>query len=205
MARRLPRPQTWSEPHVSPQSPQFSGSVCRFTQDSPQRLVPSGQPATQVPPAQSGVAPPHEAADGPHASGLVVGSMHAPPIETRGGRQTQALATQYSSSLQELPGDPQLLGSRVRSAQPPPTGVSGGGHVHTPETQLPPPPQRLPHRPQFAVSVDTSAHAPSHAKRPAPQSHTPETQVAPPGQPLPQRPQFTSSLETSTQASPHTI
>ena len=204
-SRQFPPAQIWSELHASPQPPQFSGSVSWSTQDSPQRSVPRGQLATHVPPAQSGVPPPQVVAEGPQAFGSLAGSMQLPPISTSGGRQTHALATQYSLSLQRFPGMPQLRGSRVRSAQPPPTIVSGGGHVQAPETQLPPPPQRLPQRPQLAGSVETSTQDPPHASMPAPQSHTPETHVAPPGQSLPQRPQFASSLETSTQVSPHTI
>jgi len=191
---------------VLPQPPQFSGSVLVFTHEEPHVRVPTGHVMTQAPAAQRGVLPPHITGGAPHAVGSLAGFLHPPlPSETVGGRQTQALATQYSSSLHVFPGVPQFDGSRVVSTQRPPTIVRGAGHEQTPDVQVPPAKQRLPQRPQFAVSMVTSTQLDPHARRLPPQSQAPETQVAVAGHEFPHRPQLASSLETSTQLPPQAI
>ena len=122
----------------------------------PQLVSPAGHVATQVPPAQTGVAPEHAWPHVPQFAVVVLVSVpHAkPPLPhvAKPGRQVQVPCEQYWLLLQALPHAPQLLGSFWMSAQAPKHWLSPLAQLHWPLVQAPVA-QLLPQKPQLLGSV----------------------------------------------------
>ena len=88
-----PREHTWSDPHRTPQAPQFAGSVSRTAHRSapaaPHKLSPAVHPGTHAPFWQPSVAP-HAWPQAPQLARSRDTSAHRPPQRARGVGQPVA-------------------------------------------------------------------------------------------------------------------
>jgi hypothetical protein len=161
LGTQLPALQASPALQVTPQPPQFLGSVVRVTQLLLQLVVPGRQrhwPFWQVP-------VPQLLPQAPQLSGSTWVKVQAPAQVVWKGRQLAAQASPVQTWLaaQARPQPPQFLGSK-RDTQVLPQSCSVRGHWQAPWEQLPPL-QLVPQAPQLLGSVWGLMHWPPEQVR----------------------------------------
>jgi hypothetical protein len=149
-------------PHV----PQFWGSSSRWTQWSPQSVVPAGQ--THLPFWQVSVGV-HAVPHAPQWSGSARRSAQASPHAVNGLVQLETQVPLWQNAaapLQARPHAPQFAGSLPSSLQTPLQSEVAEGHVHLPARQAWPLGHAVSQAPQLVGSADVSTHFAPHFVRP---------------------------------------
>jgi hypothetical protein len=155
--------------HALPHAPQFALSLFKSTHAPAHAVNPVPQPATHVPPEQSGVAPEHATVHAPQFAGSVAVSTHFPPQSRVVALQVHAPAAQILSVLHAVAHVPQCVGSLFTSTHAPAQSVSPVEHAaaHAPEEHFGVAPlHAVVHEPQCVGSVKRSTHVVPHRVSP---------------------------------------
>ncbi len=194
---QVPEPHAAPAAQVTPQPPQFAGSVWTSMQADPQYASPVGQhwPDVHVCPAPHAL--PHEPrfASSVWRSAQVVGLESGHCVVPCGHWQLPPTHASCAS-VHATPHAPQFAGSVSTSLQTPPHSSYGAAQVHVPLWQVWCATQAFPHWPQLRTSVPRSAQRgfdASHRVRGAAHAQAPPVHVPPLPQEMPHPPQLDGS------------
>jgi hypothetical protein len=167
-----------------PQAPQFDGSVARFRQPAPQRLVPGAQMPTHTP-ALHTCAAEHDIPQALQFAASLSMSVQVPPHGRSPGAHPQVPSLQTSVGMHAAAQPPQWALSLLRSTQARPQGVSPAPQAvpQRPTLQTCPAAQTTPQAPQFVGSDWIETQMPEQDIWPAAQTNG--VSGLPPSRPAP--------------------